>query len=275
MDGEVIGKNKEDHLAESILNALLFKSKPVLPELDKIDIGTEQQKAITNNLAAQPAAQKLAAGENTFNFDQLTAMLEKAIPFYQQLKQQGSANILSLLKGQIPDDVAAQIQNRVAAKGIEQGYGGSGFAGNTQRGTLLARDLGITSLALIDKGISATESWFASAANNAIPRLADASSMFISPQQQLAADVTERNTQWNFNWFKNQFAVQPEPWERAVGGLLDWVATTGESVASTYAGNIGGGAGGGGMMGGGGGGGGGGTSSGAGYGFDYSGSSWK
>lgn len=63
------------------------------------------------------------------------------------------ANTQSFLNGQIPTDVAVQVGNRDAETSLLGGYGGSQSARN-----LTARDLGLTSLDLIDKGNAGLQS---------------------------------------------------------------------------------------------------------------------
>ncbi len=62
------------------------------------------------------------------------------------IAQQG-ANTTQFLQGIIPTDVQAQVQNHAAETSLYGGFGGSQMARN-----LTARDLGLTSLDLIDRG---------------------------------------------------------------------------------------------------------------------------
>jgi hypothetical protein len=62
------------------------------------------------------------------------------------LGQQG-ANTASFLRGEIPADVQTQVRNNAAETSLYGGFGGSQMARN-----LTARDFGLTSLNLIDKG---------------------------------------------------------------------------------------------------------------------------
>jgi hypothetical protein len=62
--------------------------------------------------------------------------------------------------------------------------------------------------------------------------------MFISPAQQIATDTSERNNAFNLQFAKNKLAAMPSALDQALGGFLDWIATTGESVAAVYAGSM-------------------------------------
>jgi hypothetical protein len=59
--------------------------------------------------------------------------------------------------------------------------------------------------------------------------------------QQAKFSVDERNTRWNYQWFKNQLDAQPEPWQQAIDQITTWL----ESSATSYAGMAMGGGGGG------------------------------
>lgn len=225
---------------QSILGALLFKDKPELPPLEKIDFGEEQRLSIANNQAALPAAQKLASEVNRFNQEEILKQFRNSIPNFDFKLEQVAKNYDAGLKGEIPDDVQAQVQNNAAARALAGGYGGTGMHGN-----LLARDLGLTSYDITQKNMDSFSRWIGTAGQALNAPLYNVAGNFISPVQQAAFDVSERNTRWNYNWFKAQHDAQPEPWEQAVIGLLDWVANTGLSVATMGIGSLTGGMGGG------------------------------
>lgn len=187
------------------------RGKPDMPALPVIDPGKEQGKAISNNLAALPGAESLASGVNLFNQQQMQKMLENAIPNYSGMKADITTNIESLLKGEIPGDVAAAISRSGAAKSLQGGFAGSGMHGD-----LVARDLGTTSLALMQQGMSQAEQWMNVAAKLETPGLFNMSTMFLTPQQQLAFDTEERNTRFGYEWGKN---------------LMDWQTSTGYALA--------------------------------------------
>lgn len=211
----------------SILGSLLFKEKPELPDLPAIDLGEEQRKSIRGNISALPEAQTLAERVNLFNQDQLLKSLRTVIPGFDDITSGVSENIISGLRGELPQDVQDFITNRSAAQAIEGGFAGSNMARNLE-----ARDLGLTSLQLTDKSLNSATHWLSAGRQLLTAPQMDVTSSFVSPLQQAQFDVSERNTRWNFDWFKNQLAAQPEPWEQSVIGLLDWVANTGLTAAT-------------------------------------------
>jgi len=212
-----------------------------IPDLPEISAQTEQKKAIAGNIAALPEATQLAAGINKFNFQQLQDMLKAAIPNYDEIMQTGGRQISSFLKGELPEDVQRTIQRSRGAKSFAGGYGGSGVAGAAE-----AESLGLASLDLIREGLSSSERWL-QAASSRLPRLADATSMFISPQQQIGFAVEERNNRFNYDLYKAKVAASGSRAENAFTGLTDWLENIGASAATM---GISGAMGGGGMGGG-------------------------
>lgn len=84
-----------------------------------------------------PRAREMEAERNVFNRAQLLESLGIQIPGYQEGQAQRTQNALALLRGELPPDVAAQIQRRAASQALEKGFAGSGAGRN-----LVLRDLG-------------------------------------------------------------------------------------------------------------------------------------
>jgi hypothetical protein len=212
----------------------MFGSTPKVPTLPALDLGTEQGKAIANNLKNLPQAEQLTAAANTFSQAQIQKMLENAIPGYKAMTGQASSVIQSEMAGQVPKDVQDLIQSNAAAKAL-----GGGFAGGSAHGALLARDLGTTSLNLIQSGMTAAQSWIDQANRLYAPGMANVQSMFVSPTQQSEFDVNERNAQWNQQWLKNQVAAMPDP---VIGGIHADIMQLASSFLGAYGGAMKGGA---------------------------------
>lgn len=94
-----------------------------------------------------PQAQAIARQNNTFNAEELNRLLETSMPGYADMQKSRIGSTQSMLRGELPDDVAKAIYRNSAAKSLEGGFAGSGSQRN-----LTARDLGLTSLDLIGKG---------------------------------------------------------------------------------------------------------------------------
>lgn len=82
-----------------------------------------------------------------------TAMLDQFVPDWRQKRDAASAINESLMRGEIPKDVADQLKRSAAYTSV-MGGGGAG----TQR-ALTARDLGTTSLQLQQQGMQGAQSW--------------------------------------------------------------------------------------------------------------------
>lgn len=215
---------------ESILGAALgFKGKkPKVPEFTPIDVQAQQQKAISGNIAALPEAQRLSSQVNLFNQQQILQMLEQAFPGFGGISRKASENIAAGLRGEIPQDVTTQVINRAASRGVAGGYGRASGLGRS----LVARDLGATSYDITQRALTSAQSWLQSIRTGAMPELLSPTSMFITPQQQVAFAFENQANQFNVQWLRNQIEAMPSPMDRALGSLLDWVANTGLSAAS-------------------------------------------
>ena len=94
-----------------------------------------------------PRTRELEAQRNQFARAQLLESLGIQVPGYQEAQAQRTQNAMALLRGELPPDVAAQVQRQAAGRALAGGYAGSQAAQN-----LTARDLGRTSLALQQAG---------------------------------------------------------------------------------------------------------------------------
>ncbi len=201
----------------------LLAGEATLPTLNTIDVGTEQQKAIANNQAALPAAEALATGYNAFNQGQIETMLAKAIPGYADIKAQTSSNIEAMLKGEVPTSDAAAQQ----LKSVSQAFN-LGTTSSSATGSLVARDLGLSQLSLMDKGLSSAESWMSTMNQIEGQGMFNVSSMFVTPQQQLASDTSERNVAYEAQYMQNMM-----DWQSSAGYLAGSdISSTADSVVS-------------------------------------------
>ncbi len=181
----------------------LLQDKPEVPKFDQINAQDEQKRAIAGNQSALPAAEKLASGVNDFNSQELMKMLRVAIPNYDDLVSKSTNLISSELSGQVPKDVQDRIQQNAASRAISGGYAGSGMHGN-----LNARDLGLTSLDMTQKGLDSANKWMTMAGAMTKANQFDVSNMFITPQQQIAVSMGERNAKFQHDWVSNQLDAQ-------------------------------------------------------------------
>lgn len=111
--------------------------------LPGIDIGQVMGESSLN----APRAREMEAQRNAISRDQLLESLGIQIPGYQQGQAQRTLNAMSLLRGELPPDVAAQIQRKAASQAVQGGYAGSAAGRN-----LVARDIGRSSLDMSNLG---------------------------------------------------------------------------------------------------------------------------
>jgi hypothetical protein len=96
---------------------------------------------------SQGQAEGIESRRNEFNRAELRKMLGETIPGYEEGQAQRSQTALSLMRGEVPADVQEMIQRSAAARAVSGGYGGTPAGRN-----LVARDLGRTSLDMMNMG---------------------------------------------------------------------------------------------------------------------------
>jgi hypothetical protein len=117
----------------------IFGKRPDVAPFVPVDLSAETAKAVSANLE---------------NFDSITALLDKYIPGFSDMLQQGTTNALSELQGKLPQDVQDQVQRSSAFAALQGGFGGTAMGH-----ALTARDLGLTSLNLTQLGGNAAQLW--------------------------------------------------------------------------------------------------------------------
>lgn len=185
-----------------------YGKKVKVPMFEAISPDQVQQQTVAGNIASFGDISKLAASVNTFNQDQLNALLDKALP---GAREQIQSNILSQLKGEVPKDVARAISRSNAERGVGV------FQGSPFRSNIEARDIGLTSLQQIDRGLASAESWLSRAA---APQM-DATAMFFSPQQRLGFAQSERNSRLSRDLMEAQVKAAPDPATAALTQEID------------------------------------------------------
>lgn len=212
-----------------------FGDKPKVPPFVPVNPSEEQLKAIKGNLAALPGAQDLAGQVNTFNQSELERMLALSLPGFANIKGRIGENIGSMVSGEIPTDVSDAVHRNSAVKALYGGFGGSGAARN-----LTARDLGLTSLSLTEKGMDSASRWLST---TTAPRF-DVSSMFIGPQTRIQTEMFNSTNGFDRNWLAAQVKAAPDPFMRALGQAFIQDESAIMSAAGSAAGASGGGGGG-------------------------------
>lgn len=126
---------------------------------------------------------------NRFSAAERRNLLEDAIPGYQARKAQTSELIDSFLRGEVPQDVQDAVWDSAAGRALTGGYGGSGMARS-----LTARDLGLTSLGLMQTGLGESSRFNRDTAGLELPDVVSvANYLGLSPQELIALRSGERS----------------------------------------------------------------------------------
>ena len=188
----------------SFLNKI-YGSKVKVPKFEEIDYDAVIEKAFKSIQDQLPKAQRVVKSIAKADADTTLEVLEKFAPGSRDaIKQQ--VNVLQAgLRGELPAEVQDQIINRGAAQAQFGGFAGSGAARK-----LVARDLGLTRLQRIDTAMSQSAQTF-NTIRGFMPRTPSVSSMFLSPQQKINFERSDRTARFNRNLQAAQVKAQPDP----------------------------------------------------------------
>jgi hypothetical protein len=161
------------------ISALIHGKKPEWAPLKILDPLKLLQQLLSGEITEWPQIQQL--GDLFQNY--MVSGIENLVPAFSDILKEGGVTTESMLqqaapliKGEIPEDVKAQVARSAAFKSLM-----AGSMGGPMGGALTARDLGLTSLDLMQQGAN-----LAGAAGNAAQRWAGLSQgTMMNPQTQL------------------------------------------------------------------------------------------
>lgn len=193
----------------SLLGGLIGGGKkPDIPDYVPVIAGDVQAETARDNLAVLGDAAELGRETNLAHARANMAVLDEYLPGQFDAAR---ANTGSLLAGEIPGDVAAQVIQSGAARSFAGGFQGSGIGRN-----LTARDLGLTSLNLQQGGFNQ----FQALSQIVNPNPFNISSMFFSPQERLRHAQLERDTKFQRDLLHEGIKAQPSPVQAALGSAI-------------------------------------------------------
>jgi hypothetical protein len=213
-----------------------YGSKPKVAMWKPVSPQTSQSQSLLGNLSNFGDITKLGQQYTDYMTQQQNALL----PGYSANLAKGESDTgqllgdaSSMLSGDLPPDVIAQIQRSDAFGAMSGGYAGSEMSHN-----LTARDLGLNSLQMMQQGASmlgqggnSAQQWASLAGQD----IMNPASQFVTPQQQQAADL--QNQLLKLQTLQNKFNVAAAPDPMLSGAM---------NAAGTLFGSSGGGGGGGG-----------------------------
>jgi hypothetical protein len=207
-----------------------FGTKPKVPTFKEIMPDDVQKDTVRGNIANFADIAQLATSVDLFNQDQLESLIDRVLP---GARQQIQENISSQLRGEIPDDVRSAI-TRGNSERFAGVFSGSDFVRSNE-----AKQLGLTSLGVINQGLASAQQWLSQAA---APRF-DVTNMFFTPQQRYGYAVGERDARFQRDMIAAQVKAAPEPKTAALGTEIDRFFNTAAGVGMMAAGNAMGGGG--------------------------------
>lgn len=206
----------------------LYGSKP--RPAKHIDYGSELQSIVGSNIELLPSLTELGL----LSTDALTAMLERALPGFTNLRDTTTGILSDKLQGKVPRDVQQLLERNAAEKGITLGTSGSQFGQFDE-----LRNLGLTSLGIQNEGLAQTSSWLAQNRANTF----DFSRFLLGKDD--AKQQAEFN--WNVDRMNELSRVAPDPqvrgaWDTEMGfiGEILSVYGGGAGYQQTYRGTTGG-----------------------------------
>lgn len=217
--GSVMGANSAKMAQKNLLAAA---------NLPGVNLPARGAEALASQQSLLPTAQGIASGVNTFQNDQLRAILEGSMPGYGARQGQQGTDIMAMLRGEVPEDVQQLLKTNAAQGAVARGMPGSSVLSGSLSSNDWLKNLGLTSLGMMNTGM---------AANNAFTR----ATPYIAPMDVTAelgptptqADTLEAQRLGRQQALLAQEAVMPGQTASAgnslsqIGGLLAGVGLGG------------------------------------------------
>jgi hypothetical protein len=152
----------------------LARNRYISPFLDRsfwnLDMPGAVQQSLSTGLQYAPQF-------NQANMAQLQSLLGQALPGYQGLVGQMATNLGSMLQGNVPADVQNQLQRFGAQQALTSGIGAGGLGTLATGRDITARDLGLTSLSLMQSAQQQLPGMIGMARNYLMPQPVSAQSV--------------------------------------------------------------------------------------------------
>ena len=137
------------------------------PNIKAEDVSAKKagNKALNWNMNHADEFQGLATTFNKGALEDRMDMLDTISPQWERERDLADKSNMAMMKGEVPLDVQQQMARTSAYKSFNAGYSGSPSG---RQGTL-ARDLGLTSLGLVQQGQTNAQSWLKTTSEIAMP----------------------------------------------------------------------------------------------------------
>lgn len=203
----------------SLFTDLISPTSYKVPDAPQIDINQEIAANNATNYTSFQQSKQLATDYNAFMREQVAKSL-KDIPGFADLSSTLAKNLAAQLRGELSTSDAASVQRSSAARAL-----GLGIAGSPAGAALTARDLGLTQYQVQQGAQAQTPGYLTSMRNLTAAPQFDFSSVFMTPAQRIQVSQWNKTNQFNVQNLRNQMAVQPEPWMKALAGFGDSLLT--------------------------------------------------
>lgn len=199
----------------------LFGKKPEVAPWKNINLTDQQKKSILGNISNFEDISKLGK----LYTDYTTQSQNQLLPGYSDILAKGAAGTSKLLdvasgflSGVLPADVQSAVQRGSAYGALQGGFAGSGMARN-----LTARDLGLTSLDLMQRGaqmLGQGQNTAAGWAGLAGQDILNPASFFTTPQQMFQDTFANQLQRQAYLQNKYNVAAAPDPQVAGTYGLI-------------------------------------------------------
>lgn len=217
----------------SLFTDLISPTKYSVPDAPQVDITGEQLATQAGNAATFDAAKGLAGSYNDFMRQQVAKSLQAGVPGYADLSSTLASNLAAQLRGELTSSDAAATQRSSAAAAL-----GQGIAGSPAGAAFSARNLGLRQYQVQQGAQAQTPGYLNTMAGLTRAPMYDFSNVFMSPMQRINVSQWNKTNQFNVQSLKNQMAVQPAPWMKALAGFGDSLLTAAGSYATMGTGNF-------------------------------------
>lgn len=199
-------------MAFSFFSDLISPTSYKVPNAPSVDPTQNQLDTVSGNAASFASAKDLAQQYNDFMAGEVSKRLKTSFPQFEGLQTSGANDIADLLSGTFSgSDLAARQRS-----GVAHALG----AGTNVVGTTL-RDIGVSQQQAKAQGLAALPGFTSTVLGAKNAPLFDFSGTFLSAQQRFSQSIQNQENTWNVQNLRNQMAVQPEPWMKALAGLGD------------------------------------------------------
>jgi len=208
---------------------MIFGTKPQIAGFEDVNLGDEQMKAIMANLKAFQSGNIQKLG-NLYQ-DYMLNLYGRAGMDLKDLISKGSGTVSQMLgtakeelAGAVPQDVQEFVRRATAQQNM-----GSGLFAGAMGAANWARNLGLTSLDMIQRGANlagqagnAAQRWAGIASGTMLP----ASTYLINPMQQYESTLSNRLIQRQIQQERFNVAAAPNPIAKGLSDLVAYLTAS-------------------------------------------------